>query len=533
MAPPKIVFDSKSNSYEVKYIPLPKQQLLHNTPAAQILYGGAAGGGKSLSLRWDAYLFCLSNPNLLAYLFRRHRTELKRNHIDFIREEIPESLASYNKSEACLEFINGSRLYMCFCDNEDDVRLYQGAEMHWLGIDEATHLSSFQINYLRTRVRLGSYEPVDEEHLPRIILSTNPQGGPGHGFIKSTFVDPSPPETIFSDRTTNVPEKKDVHGKVTKVAYPGKPSIFIPAKMTDNPYLDDAYEGQFSGLPPELIKALKDGDWSSVLGAALPNLSEKRHKIPDLLKLQKEGKFRFSHWLTFMSLDWGTARPFSVGFYCVAEEWMEIRDSATDRLITIPEGAVIRFAEIYGCVEGQENKGVRMPSDAVARKILNFERDHDINPDYRVGDSQMWAQSDGPSPQEKMARHGLLLRQAKKDRKVNYEEILSRLAGNTMYRKGEMTEDHPMLFITENCHAFWRTVPGLVLDETDPDNGPATVKPKQEDHVYDEVAYGCRSRPFVITLEDRFQLDADSYKEEYNRAREQAGSSIADPYATY
>jgi hypothetical protein len=260
-------------------------------------------------------------------------------------------------------------------------------------------------------------------------------------------------------------------------------TIFIPARMMDNPYLDDSYEGQFSGLPPELIKALKEGDWSSVLGAALPNLSERTHKIPSLLKLRNEGKLQFNHWMKFMAMDWGTARPFSVLWFTVADQWLEIHDSRDNRTINVPEGALIIFAEDYGCVTGQENKGLRLPSEAVARRILDKEKAMGISVEYRVADSQMWAQSDGPSPQEKMMRHGVLLRQAKKERKINYEEILSRLSGNPDFKKtGEV--QHPMLYICEDVHSFWRTVPGLVLDENDPDNGPATIKPKQEDHCF-------------------------------------------------
>jgi len=534
MAHPRIIFDKLKQTYLVTYEPLPRQKVLHSTKAAQILYGGAAGGGKSCSLRWDAYMFCLSSPGLKAFLFRRNRTELQMNHIDFIKDEIPEDLATYNKQKNRLEFVNGSILYMNFCDNEDDVRLYQGAEIHWLGIDEATHLSAFQINYLRTRVRLGSFEPDkrDKPYLPRIILSTNPHGGPGHNFIKSTFVDPAETEKVFFDTTTSIEEKKDAKGNITKKSYSGMKTIFIPARMIDNPYLDDSYEGQFSGLPPELIKALKEGDWSSVLGAALPSLSEKTHKIPSLLSLRKQGKLNFNHWMKFMSMDWGTARPFSVLWFAVVDEWLEIHDSKDHRTINVPEGALIVFEDDYGCVTGQENKGLRLPSEAVARRILDREKEMQITPEYRVGDSQMWAQSDGPSPQEKMMRRGVMLRQAKKERKINYEEILSRLSGNPDFKKtGEV--QHPMLYICENVHSFWRTVPGLVLDENDPDNGPATIKPKQEDHVYDSLAYGCRSRPFVINLEDRYNMDMDSYREQYMLAREESGASVVDPNACW
>ena len=535
-AAPRILPDPRGEGYRVTYRPTQRQQLLHSTPATQILYGGAAGGGKSVGIRWDAYQFCLQNPGMAAYLFRKSRPELKRNHIDFIMTEIPQELASYNKQDAVLEFANRSKLYFCFCDSDDDVKLYQGAEMHWLGLDEATHFTPFQINYLRTRLRLGSFQVRDTRFLPRMVLATNPQGGPGHSIIKRVFVDPAPPETPFRDKTTAIKERKDAAGEVVRPKFEGKTTIFIPSKMSDNPHLDEDYEGQFNGLPAELAKALIDGDWGTVVGAALHNLSEKRHMLPQLKLLdpKRRDPLETNHWTHFQVIDWGTAKPFSVGWYCVADHGFEIKCKRRDITTYVPEGAVIRFAEWYGCEDGKEDTGIRMPSEAVARGIRQREDRWGLpKMDYRIGDSQMWAQSDGPSPQEKMGRHQVFLRQAKKDRQANYEEVLSRLAGNPTYVKDKgKTEQHPMFFVTEGCESFWRTVPSLVLDETDPDKGPAKVRPKQEDHVYDEVGYGLRSRPFVIDADQRFRKDADSYKELYQQAQEEAGSTSVDPYYT-
>src|SRR5690606_8007557 len=108
--------------------------------------------------------------------------------------------------------------------------------------------------YLLTRVRLGEFQGKVPENLrgllPKAVFSSNP-GGPGHSWLKSTFIDPAPPETIFEDEAL------------------GWPTIFIPARMDDNSHLDKGYEKQFAGLPPELAKALREGDWDAVVGQAL------------------------------------------------------------------------------------------------------------------------------------------------------------------------------------------------------------------------------------------------------------------------
>jgi len=487
---------------DLDYAPQSRQALLHGTVANQIFYGGAAGGGKSHALRWDAIAFCLENPGCDAYLFRRTLGELQDNHIRKIRNEIPSVLGEYKTNEQRFVFYNGAGINFCYCEKEQDVHRYQGAEMHWLGVDEASHLTEYQLTYLRGRVRLGSWAP-KTKLLPRIVFASNP-GGPGHTFLKKTFIDGSVPEVLFRDKTMADPKNPDDQGWL---------SVFIPAKMRDNKYLSSNYAGQFSALPPELARALTEGDWDAVVGAALHNLSREKHQLRPF----DPPKW----WTRFMCIDWGTAKPFSVGWYCVADQDTHLAAKNGWDGVDIPAGAVIRYREWYGW-DGKADKGKRMPAAVVAQKILEREDGEVI--DYRVGDTGMWAQHDGPSPQENMstATDGRFrMRQSKKDRKAMYAEILARLSGSEDY--GESGEESlPMFYVTANCEHFWRTVPMLVLDEFDPDKGPNS---KQEDHVYDEVGYALRSRPFVTTQRDR---EHEKWETEYKRY---ARNSV-DPYAT-
>lgn len=494
------------------YKPQPRQALLHSSCARQIFYGGAAGGGKSHALRWDQITFALRAPGLQAYLFRRTLPELDDNHIKFIRREIPSEVAIYHESRKVLEFKNGSAMHFCYCEKEADVYRYLGAEMHHIGIDEASRMTEAQIQLLRTRLRLGGWRPPPElaHALPRMVLASNP-GGPAHNFLKLTFVDREP-EKVFFDESMRDPSDPNDRGWT---------SLFIPAKIADNAYIDRNYAASFSGLPPELARAYRDGDWDAVVGQALHTLSKERH----MLRPFKPPAW----WTKFMSLDWGSAKPFSVGWYCVSEgAWLEAKDGYPRRWL--PEGAVIRYAEWYGW-NGRANQGIRLDSPAVARQILQMEQERGDVIDYRVADSEIWSKSDGPSTAERMMAAGadddpdatrstrFALRPAKKDRKHNYSEVLARLAGNPNFRDdGQMAED-PMFFVTANCRHFWRTVPTLSLDETDPEKGPDT---DLEDHVYDEVAYALRSRPYVTTEQDR----KDQAEAEYIRHMRNA-----DPYA--
>lgn len=484
------------------YQPQAKQRLLHESRAKQIFWGGAAGGGKSYGILWDTITFCLTNPGLDAYLFRRTLGELEDNHIRKIQNEIPPVLGKYNETKKRFEFYNGAGINFCYCEKEKDVLRYQGAEIHLLAVDEAAHLTEYQLTYLRTRVRLGSWKPHPScvHLLPRIVYGSNP-GGPGHQFLKSTFIDPAPPGQYFHDET--LANAKDPSDK-------GWLSIYIPARMADNLYLDKSYAGQFKALAPELARALTEGDWDAVVGAALHNLSRERHQLRQFSPPR--------HWTRFMAIDWGTARPFSVGWYAVSDgATLAAKDGWPER--DLPAGAVIRYAEWYG-FDGRPNHGLRLSADQAALGILKKEKERNEEGamSYRVGDYGMWSQHDGPSPKERMfivSDGRINLRQSKKDRKVNYAEIIARLAGNPKFSEtGETWE--PMFYITANCTQFWRSVPPLILDEIDPDKGWDT---KQEDHIADEVAYALASRPFTMTPADY---------EDIGKPRQRA----SDPYAT-
>lgn len=489
--------------FEPSYVPQVRQQLLHSTAVRQLFYGGAAGGGKSTALRWDLIDLCLRNPGCQAYLFRRTLPELEDNHISWVRKEIPSEIAVYNETRKTLEFFNGAILRFCYCEKESDVYRYQGAEMHVVAFDEASLMLPSQIEYLRTRNRIGSWKPAKgyEHVFPRFVLGSNP-GGPSHAFLKSVFIDAAPPETVFHDRTWR--DDRDPEDK-------GVQSIYIPARMADNAYLDKGYAASFGSLAPEMARAYRDGDWDAVVGQALHNLDRDKHQLRQFSPPK--------HWTRFMSMDWGTARPFSVGWYCVSSGAMlRGREGWPD--VWLPEGAVIRYDEWYGW-NGRRNQGCRLSGPEVARGILEREDSRRDVMDYRVGDSAMWSSTDGPSVAERMQAEDprFVLRPAKKDRVHNYAEIIARLAGNPEFGEDGTVGEFPMFYVTENCKQWWATVPGLILDELEPDKGPGL---KQENHTYDETAYGLRSRTYVTTEKDRFWEDYE----------ERLGTKSGDPYAT-
>lgn len=234
-------------------------------------------------------------------------------------------------------------------------------------------------------------------------------------------------------------------------------------------------------------------------GLAFPKMNRKVHmlrpfKVPD-------------HWTKFTVIDWGRAKPFSVSWYCVCDNNMNLtaKDGFDERFI--PKGALIMYREWYGW-NGRPNEGCGMESFDVARRILAIEAEYNEEMDYRIGDTAMWSSQDGPSIQEKMydATDGLYrMAQSTKDRQNNYEEICSRLVGEDGY---------PMLYFTENCKHAWRTLPSLVLDELHPEKGWESNN--QEDHIADQLGYACASRPYVMTQKDRNQIKYEEARNKFN-----------------
>ena len=177
----------------------PKQWVALLSPATEILYGGAAGGGKSHLMRQAAISWCAEIPGLQVYLFRRIREDLSKNHMEG-PSGFRALLAGWVECgfvvivEDEIRFWNGSKIYLCHCKDEKDRFKYQGAEMHVLLIDELTHFTEVIYRFLRNRVRMTGIA-VPEKYrgrFPRILCGANP-GGVGHQFVKTTFIDAAPP----------------------------------------------------------------------------------------------------------------------------------------------------------------------------------------------------------------------------------------------------------------------------------------------------------------------------------------------------
>ena len=136
----------------------PKQGVAYLSKATEILYGGAAGGGKSYFMRAAAIIWCSLVPGLQVYLFRRIYDDLIKNHIEGSRG-FRVMLAPWEQAGLCkiveseIRFFNGSKIFLCHCEHEKHRFKYQGAEIHVLLMDELTAFTSASLPMPRILAR--------------------------------------------------------------------------------------------------------------------------------------------------------------------------------------------------------------------------------------------------------------------------------------------------------------------------------------------------------------------------------------------
>ena len=231
------------------YTPTEKQLLFHNAREDVVLYGGAAGGGMFMAVVMDAFLRCYRHPGSYAYLFRRTYRELEDTLIAEALRRIPSALGSYQASAHELRLRNGSALRFRHCQREQDRFQYQGAEIHWLYLDELTHFSKDVYDFLKSRLRASKALGIR----PLVRATSNP-GGPGHAWVKARFVDPVTP-----GQTQRI--------EVCEGELRGERSLrYIPARVQDNPHIGQDYLLELAQKPRALREALLYGRWDAFEG---------------------------------------------------------------------------------------------------------------------------------------------------------------------------------------------------------------------------------------------------------------------------
>lgn len=299
----------------------PRQAEFIKATATEVLFGGAAGGGKSHGQLIDALLYALRYPGSKQLIFRRTYPDLDKSLIRVSLGFYPQSIYSYNASTHTGRFKNGSLIDFGYSASENDVYQYQSAEYDVIRFDELTHFTEFQYVYMLSRLRGANNFP------KQMKSSTNP-GGVGHAWVKARFIDPAPPETVIT--TPN-----------------GITRVFIPSKVTDNKYLlesDPDYVRRLEELPDAQRRALLLGDWDIFEGQYFSEWRADVHTCDPIEIPSDWRKYRaFDYGLDRFALLWIAVSPSREVYvyreYCESD--LPVYMAAKEALERTPEGEYI------------------------------------------------------------------------------------------------------------------------------------------------------------------------------------------------
>lgn len=417
----------------------------------EVLYGGAAGGGKSYATLADP-LRDMNHPDFSGLLVR-HTTEELRELIQKSQELYPKAIPGIKWSERKSQWITprGGRLWMSYLDRDTDVMRYQGQAFNYVAFDELTQWSTpFAWNYMRSRLRTASAE------LGLYMRATTNPGGPGHAWVKKMFIDPAPAGKSFWATDIETGEILRFPKGHSREGQPLFKRRFIPASLFDNPYLADTgdYEAMLLSLPEHQRKQLLEGNWDINEGAAFPEFNRKIHVV-EPYQIPRS-------WAKFRACDYGYGSYTGVVWFAVS-----------------PSEQLVVYREMY-CS--------KVTATDLADMVLQAEAgDGTIR--YGVLDSSLWHRrgDTGPSLAEQMNMKGCRWRPS--DRSKG-----SRVAGkNELHRRLQVDEftGEPRIVFFSTCTNVIAQLPSIPLDKSNPED----VDTKAEDHLYDAIRYGIMTRP--------------------------------------
>lgn len=442
--------------------PQPKQAEFMSRDEYEVLYGGAAGGGKSDAIIAEA-LRQADNPNYRAVIFRKTYPQCRELILKSLRiysRAFPK--AKYNGSEHYWQFPSGAKIYFGSMPNSTSYLNYQGLSYSYIAFDELTHFTKEEYEYMISRNR------ADGEGLRVYIRATANPGGIGHGWVKERFITASAPGVPYEVKA----EVTGSDGKKTAVT---RSRVFIPSSVFDNRKLldnDPGYLANLALLPEAQKKALLYGDWNSYEGQVFTEWRDNPEGYESGKYTHVIAPFEIPKtWKRYRTFDFGYAKPYAVQWWAVDYD-----------------GRAYLYRQLYGCVPDSPNTGVKEEPRAQARKIRQIEKELEAgNHIYGIADPAIWDESRG--------RDGTIISIFEEEGLFFNKGKNARLSGKMQchHRMAFDKSGRPMMYVFNTCRPFIRTIPNLIYDSKNVED----VDSDCEDHDYDAMRYFFMENPIA------------------------------------
>lgn len=400
--------------------------------------------------------------------FRRERTQLVEL-VERAKQILKPIGFHWHEQDKYFRGPKGGRLRFTYLESDSDADAYQGHSYTRLYPEElGTFPSEAPINKLQATLRSG-------QGVPCQMKGTCNPGGPGHQWVKARYRLDAHPHGFqrFDFEFTNPFTKRTIT----------KTRMFIPSKVTDNRFLGDDYVAQLYQVGSEqLVRAWLEGDWSVIDGAFFDCWSPDRHIVRPFA-IPPE-------WTRFRSGDWGSAKPFSFGWWAVVGDKFKTPDGHL-----LPRGCLVRYREWYGMQPGKPNVGLKMHAEKVGEHLALLEAPDD----KLVGgvlDPAAFSEDGGPSIAERINAE-LIKKKLVPFRPADNKRVPGRGAmGGWDQVRGRLVGDEdglPMIVTFSTCLDSIRTIPVLQHDPLKPED----LDTDMEDHAADDWRYGSMSRPWI------------------------------------
>lgn len=494
---------NKSVPHETVWEPLKgSQTLVMGCPCNHILYEGTRGPGKT-----DAQVMYFRRFVGIGYghFWRGVIFDLEYKNLDDLISKSKRWFrqfgdgAKFISSTSHLKWVwpTGEELWFRVMKTEDDYWNYHGHEFPFIGWNELTKQPNGELYDMAMSLNRASFIPhlhspvnrkTKEKHIlpdiPLVVFSTTNPYGVGHNWVKQRFIDVAPPGQVVKMVTNVFNPRTQQREDITKT------QVRLFGSYKENIFLAPEYVAELEGIKdPNKRKAWLWGDWDITSGGMFDDVWSSQYNIVDNFTLP-------STWKLFRSFDWGSSKPFSVGWWAESDGSDVLLPNGTWR--STVRGDLFRIAEWYGWC-GTPNKGLRMLATMISKGIVERELSMGYHGRIKPGpaDSSINTIENGHCIAHDMAKkvriknkvyNGVRWTDSIKtagSRKAGWEKLRVAIY-DAQPPEGGGPREYPGIFTFRTCQdGFIRTVPTLPRCKKDMDD----VDTEAEDHVADEVRY--------------------------------------------